>query len=161
MRLSSISTIPARLNAHALQIRREVPLRPVVPSSHRQINAYSHAHIVHSRTPYDDRTPFLFSTLETRRVQSLTNSCPLRQLMHSLPIPSHLLIKHEVFIPRQHFLFSRHLRLPPRNQLDRLLLLRLFRQQLHRKRRRRRILHYWRRHEFAFFRPSPMPLLCN
>jgi len=59
------------------------------------------------------------STLETRRVQPLTNPRPLRQLMHTLPIPPHLLIKNTILIPRQHLPLSRHIRLPPRQQFHR------------------------------------------
>lgn len=62
----------------------------------------------------------IYDLLETRWIQPLTHPRPLGQLMHPLPIPSHLLIKHCIFILWQHLRLRRHLGLPARNQLDRL-----------------------------------------
>ena len=47
-----------------------------------------------------------------RRIHPLTNPRPLRQLMHPLPIPLRLAIKHRILVPRQHFRFGGHLRFP-------------------------------------------------
>lgn len=70
------------------------------------------------RTPHGySHPPYLL--LETWWVQSLAHSCPFRQFMHTLPIPSHFLVKHAVLVPRQHFCFCWHFRLPSLKQFGR------------------------------------------